>query len=85
MTTETTEIVHTIRYEQRALTGSAWVAAYDAAVPGKTPGKVLQDTGDYFAIRFPKRGVYIYKRAEKRGWQDFGPLWDRGVLVMVLP
>jgi len=84
-----TEAAHIIRYEQRELHGNAWVAAVDAALPSngrrKLVGKVLQDTGDYFAIRFPKLGVHIYRRMHERGLSTHGsPLWDRGVLVMVL-
>lgn len=83
------ETVHLIRYTQRALSGNSWVAAEDAALPTdhgrKRVGKVLQDTGDYFAIRFPNLGVHIYRRVQERGYQTHGsPLWDRGVLVMVL-
>jgi len=87
--TANTEVVHTIRYEQRDLGGNPWVAAFDAAlrVPSGKPatGKVLQDTGDYFAIRFPSRGVYVYRRVRDFDTGGKIPFWDHGVVVMVLP
>jgi hypothetical protein len=45
-------------------------------------GRVLTDEGDHFAIRWQRRGTYIYRRLPRA---DDASAWrDEGILILIL-
>lgn len=84
---DTRQQVHAISYTQHS-GKDPWVGAYDSRITrdgsATAQGRVLTDDGDYFAIRFPGRGIHVYQRVPKVTMRS-NPWYDAGILVLVIP